>query len=49
MIRPTAFDILWTGFGGLEAHQVKGPESGAVILFARNLDPDPYDNSYPHH
>jgi len=41
MIRLTAFDILWTGFEGLEAQDVKGPEAGAVILFARNLDPDP--------
>lgn len=41
MMRPDAFDILWTGFRGLDAEEVKGPEAGAVILFARNLDPDP--------
>jgi len=41
MTRNAAFDILWTGFDGLDARDVKGPEAGAVILFARNLDPDP--------
>ncbi len=41
MTRNAAFDILWTGFEGLEAQDVKGPQPGAVILFARNLDPDP--------
>ncbi len=40
-IRPPAFDILWAGFEGLEVQDVRGPEGGAVILFARNLDPDP--------
>lgn len=41
MTRNAAFDILWTGFEGLDAPDVKGPEAGAVILFSRNLDPDP--------
>jgi len=40
-MRNAAFDLLWTGFDGLDSAEVKGPEAGAIILFARNLDPDP--------
>jgi beta-N-acetylhexosaminidase len=40
-MRTPAFDLLWTGFSGLDPEAVKGPQAGAVILFARNLDPDP--------
>jgi len=40
-MRPNAFDILWIGFDGIDAPQAGGPRAGAVILFARNLDPDP--------
>lgn len=36
-----ASEILWIGFEGLDAEAVVGPRAGAVILFARNLDPDP--------
>lgn len=36
-----AFDLLWRGIDGLDGEAVRGPEAGAVILFARNLDPDP--------
>lgn len=41
MMRTPAFDLLWTGFDGLDAPDPKAPAAGAVILFARNLDPDP--------
>ena len=37
-----AHRLLWTGFQGLDAHAVKTPfRPGGVVLFARNLDPDP--------
>ena len=35
-------ELLWTGFRGLDAPEVDLPFSpGGIILFARNLDPDP--------
>jgi len=40
-MRPDAFDTLWTGLDGLDAPDPGAPQAGAVILFARNLDPDP--------
>ncbi|MBK8794576.1 MAG: hypothetical protein IPN59_15995 [Holophaga sp.] len=40
-MRNPAFDLLWTGLEGLDAGSVSGPEAGAIILFSRNLDPDP--------
>ncbi|WP_257310390.1 glycoside hydrolase family 3 N-terminal domain-containing protein [Geothrix fuzhouensis] len=34
--------LLWTGFRGVDAHAVELPFTpGGLILFARNLDPDP--------
>ncbi|MCE1227901.1 MAG: hypothetical protein LWX11_00170 [Firmicutes bacterium] len=36
-----ALEMLWRGFRGMDAADVTGPRAGAVILFARNLDPDP--------
>lgn len=37
-----AHDLLWIGFDGKDAAEVpETPVPGAVILFARNLDPDP--------
>lgn len=37
-----AHDLLWIGFDGMDAAEVpEAPVPGAVILFARNLDPDP--------
>src|SRR5450631_4377425 len=37
-----AHQLLWTGFQGLDPGEVSLPFSpGGVILFARNLDPDP--------
>ena len=34
--------LLWTGFGGLDPAEVDLPfRPGGIILFARNLDPDP--------
>ena len=39
---PSASDLLWTGFRGLDAPGVDLPfRPGGVIPFARNLDPDP--------
>ena len=36
-----AHDLLWIGFDGKDAAEVpEAPVPGAVILFARNLDPD---------
>jgi beta-N-acetylhexosaminidase len=36
--------LLWTGFRGLDAPEVELPFTpGGLILFARNLDPDPED------
>lgn len=38
----SAHQLLWTGFLGLDAAGVDLPfHPGAIILFARNLDPDP--------
>ncbi|WP_243303709.1 glycoside hydrolase family 3 N-terminal domain-containing protein [Geothrix oryzisoli] len=37
-----AHQLLWTGFHGLDALEVAFPFTpGGVVLFARNLDPDP--------
>lgn len=37
-----AHQLLWTGFGGLDAADVDLPFiPGGLVLFARNLDPDP--------
>lgn len=37
-----AHQLLWTGFGGLDAAAVDLPFTpGGLVLFARNLDPDP--------
>jgi len=37
-----AHELLWTGFQGLDAQEVDpGFRPGGIILFARNLDPDP--------
>ncbi|WP_291270619.1 glycoside hydrolase family 3 N-terminal domain-containing protein [Geothrix sp.] len=39
---PSAQELLWTGFRGLDAAEVDLPfRPGGLILFARNLDPDP--------
>lgn len=41
-MRPAAHDLLWIGFEGLDAQAVPPVvQPGALILFARNLDPDP--------
>lgn len=40
MITP-AQDLLWMGVFGQDASAVEGPRPGGIILFARNLDPDP--------
>ncbi|MDE3034158.1 MAG: hypothetical protein KGI56_10870 [Acidobacteriota bacterium] len=38
----TAHQLLWTGFRGLDAPSVELPFTpGGMVLFARNLDPDP--------
>ena len=38
----SAHQLLWTGFRGLDAAAVDLPFSpGGLVLFARNLDPDP--------
>ena len=38
----TAHQLLWTGFGGLDPADVELPfKPGGIILFARNLDPNP--------
>jgi beta-N-acetylhexosaminidase len=38
----SSHQLLWTGFGGLDPVDVDLPFSpGGIILFARNLDPDP--------
>ncbi|WP_306591312.1 glycoside hydrolase family 3 N-terminal domain-containing protein [Geothrix sp. 21YS21S-4] len=37
-----AHGLLWTGFRGFDAGEVDLPfEPGGIVLFARNLDPDP--------
>ncbi|BDU76159.1 glycoside hydrolase family 3 N-terminal domain-containing protein [Mesoterricola sediminis] len=37
-----AHRLLWTGFNGLDAAEVQpGFQPGGIVLFARNLDPDP--------
>ena len=33
--------LLWEGVFGLDAQAVTGPQPGGVVLFGRNLDPDP--------
>ena len=33
--------LLWEGVFGLDAADVVGPQPGGVVLFGRNLDPDP--------
>lgn len=40
-MRHPSSDLLWIGFMGMDASEVGEPEAGAIILFARNLDPDP--------
>ena len=38
----TAQQLLWTGFRGLDPTEVELPfRPGGIVLFARNLDPDP--------
>jgi len=34
-------ELLWRGIWGLDISDVSGPPSGGVVIFARNLDPDP--------
>ena len=36
-----AQQLLWKGVFGLDAEAVAGPAPGGVVLFGRNLDPDP--------
>jgi len=37
-----ATELLWVGFQGLDAEEVSlGFQPGGIVLFARNLDPDP--------
>ena len=33
--------LLWQGLFGLDADVITGPQPGGVVLFGRNLDPDP--------
>jgi beta-N-acetylhexosaminidase len=42
MVNPTAHELLWIGFEGLDGTQVDpGFTPGGLVFFARNLDPDP--------
>lgn len=42
MDSPTGHDLLWVGFEGKDGTQVEpGFTPGGLVLFARNLDPDP--------
>jgi beta-N-acetylhexosaminidase len=38
---PTPQWLLWEGLFGLDAQDLAGPQPGGVVLFGRNLDPDP--------
>ena len=38
---PSPHHLLWKGIFGLDAAEVEGPQPGGIVLFARNLDPDP--------
>jgi beta-N-acetylhexosaminidase len=40
-MKTLAHQLLWTGISGLDAAEVKGPHPGGIVLFGRNLDPDP--------
>jgi len=34
-------EILWRGIWGLDISDISGPQTGGIVIFARNLDPDP--------
>jgi beta-N-acetylhexosaminidase len=34
-------ELLWRGIWGLDISDVSGPQTGGIVIFARNLDPDP--------
>nr|AGS53478.1 beta-hexosaminidase [uncultured bacterium contig00038] len=34
-------ELLWRGIWGLDAADLSDPKAGGVVIFARNLDPDP--------
>lgn len=40
-VRSSPEALLWQGIFGLDAQAVTGPQPGGMVLFGRNLDPDP--------